>query len=328
MKTVDRRLLASILIIGSLAAVLLSLSLGSGFISPLALARSLAGERDSFEFIVLTSLRLPRLCMALAVGASLAVSGALFQSLLRNPLADPYTIGVSGGASLGATVAIVASLSAPWIVLAAFSGAVAVVAAVYLLAMRLRLGGTALILGGIALSFILSSGVMLLFSLSRAEQVHRALMWLMGDLGIARYAILLPGALLALVLGAAAWLHARRLDILSFGGAFARGLGVGRADVARIFWLGSMLAALSVALAGVIGFVGLIIPHIVRLVSGPAHRRLLPYSAIAGGAFLALADAIGRALAPPYEIPAGVITGFFGGIFFLALLLAKGRNEA
>ncbi|TAL35034.1 MAG: iron ABC transporter permease [Spirochaetes bacterium] len=328
MKPAEKTILTAALIAVSGAAVVLSLSLGSTFISPYALIQALGGDRDSIEFIILTKLRLPRLFMALAVGASLAVSGALYQSLLRNPLADPYTIGVSGGASLGATVAIVASLSAAWVVFAAFTGAIAVIAAVYLLARRLRMGNTPLILGGIALSFIFSSAVMLLFSVSRAEQVHRALMWLMGDLGIARYAILLPGSLLALALAVLSWAHARQLDILSFGESFAKGLGVSRAEIVRIFWIGSMLAAVSVALAGVIGFVGLIVPHVVRLVSGPGHRRLLPYSALAGGAFLALADAAGRAIVPPYEIPAGVITGFFGGIFFLGLLLARGRDAA
>ena len=181
-----------------------------------------------------------------------------------------------------------------------------------------------MVLTGVALSFMLSSGVLLLFSVLRSEEVHRVLLWLMGDLSIARYGLIARMGIFLAVLLAGAMLYHRQMDIISFGEEFASSLGVRRGDVFALFWLGAMLAAVPVALAGVIGFVGLVVPHLARHFFGPRHLHLVPASALGGGMMLALADAAGRVLAPPYEIPAGVITGFFGGIFFLIILIRRG----
>ena len=176
-------------------------------------------------------------------------------------------------------------------------------------------------MSGIALGFILSAAVLLIYALSRSDQIHRAMLWLMGDLSGARYDMLnLLGCVsLALVLAVMAyWKH---LDVISMGDRFSRGLGVTDRDVRVLFWVASLLAALSVSLAGVIGFVGLIVPHMMRSVFGPGHLRLVPASAVCGGLFLLVSDTIGRSLVPPFEIPVGVITGFLGGAFFLVYMV-------
>lgn len=323
----SRPLVAYALLAAAGAIVLvLALSSGTTHIAPLDMVRALSGDPGTAEYRILVHLRMPRVLMAIVAGASLSVSGAMFQSLLRNPLSDPYTIGVSGGAALGASAGIV--LGAPFALVAvfAFAGSLAAITLVYGLSRMRGLGPGGIILGGISLSFIFSSGVMLIFALARAEMVHKALMWLMGDLSLARYDALNRMGLFALVLLGAAFLLHRHLDVISFGGDFARSLGVAGTDTRTVFWVGGLLAALSVALAGVIGFVGLIVPHAVRALVGPVHRRLLPASAAAGALFLVVCDTIGRTFAMPYEIPVGVITGFLGGIFFLVLLLKRGRS--
>ncbi len=317
--------LAFLVALGAVA-IFLALSSGSTYLAPADIARALAGDSGTAEYRILVHLRLPRVLMALVVGASLSVSGAMFQSLFRNPLSDPYTVGVSGGAALGASAAIVLDSSFALVAIFSFAGSLAAITLVYGLSRLRGLGSGGLILGGISLSFIFSSGVMLIFALARPEAVHKALMWLMGDLSLARYDALYRMGGVALLLLAGALLLHRHLDIISFGGDFARSLGVAPVDTRAVFWIGGLLAALSVALAGVIGFVGLIVPHSVRALVGPVHRRLLPTSAVAGALFLVICDTIGRTVAMPYEIPVGVITGFVGGIFFLVLLLGRGRG--
>lgn len=308
----------------SAVILLLSLSLGASIISPFYVIKCIFGQMQSSEYEIIIKLRLPRVLMALIIGASLASSGTLFQALLKNPLSDPYTIGVSGGAAFGATIAIVLSLQNLFIVLLAFAGSLIVILIVYLLSKRIRLGTTTLILSGIALSFILSSGVMLLFSISNAEKVHKAVFWLMGDLSLARYDMLWKMAVISLLIILLSLYYSKHLNLISFGDSFARNLGVSSADIKNIFWIASFLAAISVSLAGVIGFVGLVVPHAMRTILGPDHRVLLPAAAAGGGLFLIMSDTIGRCIVPPYEIPVGIITGFLGGIFFLILLIKKG----
>ncbi len=308
------------------AAALLCLSVGSVSVSPLDVLGALSGNGEGMEQSILLGIRLPRVLMALAVGASLSVSGVIFQAVLKNPLADPYITGVSGGAALGAAIAALVSTAFMPTALAAFLGSLGAVFIVYGVTRLRGLGGNSMILAGVALSFMLSSGVLLLFSVLRSQEVHRVLLWLMGDLSIARYAMALRMGLFLLSMCALAMLYHRQMDILSFGEEFADSLGVTRRDMLSLFWLAAMLAAVPVALAGVIGFVGLVVPHIMRHFFGPLHLRLIPAAALGGGIMLMAADALGRAIVPPYEIPAGVITGFFGGIFFLIVLVRKGAR--
>lgn len=317
------RLRIILFLLGGALVAVAALSVGTRFVSPLDFPGVIADPGRYPTESLLLAIRLPRVIMALVIGASLSVSGVIFQSILKNPLADPYLIGVSGGAALGATVAIVLSLHYGLVVAFAFAGSIGVVAAVYLMSRRLRFGTASLLLSGIALSFVFSSSVLLIFSFAGPEKVHKAVMWLMGDLSIARYEALPAMSLACILLAAGAYLLGRNLDVISFGDDFAANLGVSGGSVRVLFWIASLLAALSVSLCGVVGFVGLVVPHFMRLMAGPRHRVLLPASFAGGGFFLVTADALGRSAVPPYEIPVGVVTGFAGGIFFLFYLLSR-----
>ena len=313
-----------ILLLAGVMIIMLSLSMGASFISPMKIIDIVKGRSGTNEIQILLSLRFPRLIMALLIGASLAVSGVIFQAILKNPLADPYMIGVSSGASLGACFGIIFSMGSIFILSGALIGSLSASSFIYIISQRRRFGSSTLILAGISLSFILWATVLLIFAMTPSQQVHKALMWLMGDLTIARYKMMWKAVILSLVIIAFAFTYHRHLNIIAFGDELAQSTGVTQKDVKTLFWLGSLLAALSVSLAGIIGFVGLIIPHIVRNIFGPDHRRLLVFSAITGALFLAFCDMLGRSIAPPYEIPIGVITGFFGGIFFLVLMMKRG----
>ena len=314
-----------IFIIISAALILYSLSMGTIFISPMEIFAGLTGSDAVPENFIIVKMRFTRIILAMTVGASLAVSGVMFQSLLKNPLADPFIIGVSSGAALGATAAIVLSMANIFIVLFSFIGGLVTITLIYFMSKRLKFGTSSMILAGIALSFIFSAAVLLLYSAAKAEHVHKAIMWLMGDLSIARYSILAEISIAAAILLILSMLYYKHLDIISFGHSFSKNLGVTERNVAAVFWIASLLAALSVSLCGVVGFVGLIIPHIMRLFFGPAHIRLIPLSALGGALFLMTADTFARSAVPPYEIPVGIITNFFGGIFFLIFIFHK-RN--
>ncbi len=316
---------AIIFIIISALLILFSLSMGTIFISPIEIFAGITGAESIPENFIIVKMRLTRIILAMTVGASLAVSGVMFQSLLKNPLADPFIIGVSSGAALGATAAIVLSMANIFIVLFSFTGGLVTITLIYFMSKRLKFGTSSMILAGIALSFIFSAAVLLLYSAAKAEHVHKAIMWLMGDLSIARYSILTEISIAAAILILISMLYYKHLDIISFGHSFSKNLGVTEKDVTAVFWIASLLAALSVSLCGIVGFVGLIIPHVIRLFFGPAHIRLIPLSALGGALFLMTADTFARSAVPPYEIPVGIITNFFGGIFFLIFIFHK-RN--
>ncbi len=311
----------------TLAGVLAAFLFGSHTVGPAEIAGLFRGGPDTVTADILLKIRMPRIAMALLLGGSLAVSGTVFQALLRNPLADPYIIGVSGGAALGATFAIMLSLPQLFVMLAAFAGSLAAVTAVYVISRRILYGTTSLILAGVAMGFILSSAVLLAFALARSTQVHRAVMWLMGDLSIARYEWLVPAGIVALAVIAVIMLHHRHLDVISFGHRFSRNLGVTPGNLRALFWAASLLSALMVSLAGVIGFVGLIVPHVARSVFGARHLRLIPAAALGGGLFLLLSDTVARSVASPFEIPVGVMTGLFGGIFFLVFMTRRDAKK-
>lgn len=306
-----------------LLMVILSLSLGTITLSPWEVVKTISGAITSVNHTILINVRIPRIIMSLIIGASLSVSGVIFQAILRNSLADPYVIGVSGGGALGASIAIIFSFHFNLVVLFAFTGSFLAVTLVYLISRRMKFGTTSLILTGIALSFIFSSSVLLLFALAEPDKVHRAINWLMGDLSTARIDFLEEMGIVSFVLiGVSLFFH-RHLNVISFGEAFSKKLGVSKISTHLLFWIASMLAAISVSMCGVIGFIGLIVPHMMRALYGPHHRVLLPASALVGAFFLMSMDTIGRSIAPPYEIPVGVITGFVGGLFFIILMVKK-----
>ncbi|MCX7679808.1 MAG: iron ABC transporter permease [Spirochaetes bacterium] len=301
---------------------IVSLSLGSVLLSPMEVIRSLCGKTSPSADIVLF-VRFPRLILAFSIGASLALSGVIFQAALKNPLADPYLVGVSGGAAFGVAVATLISKGGVSVSFAAFLGSVIAIGIVYYLSKFRNFESTSMLLAGLAMSFILSSCVLLLFSIFRSEEVHRVLMWLAGDLSSTSLHAAVPALIFTLVIFFGLLRYHAHLDIIAVGDAFAHSLGVTRRDLFVLLWCAALLASVSVALAGVIGFVGLMIPHIVRFLFGPKHIIVLPLSALGGAMLLAIADALGRSIVPPYEIPVGVILGFFGGIFFLVLLVKR-----
>lgn len=276
------------------------------------------------------SLRLSRLLMGLMTGSALAASGVVFQALLRNPLAEPYVLGVSGGAGLGATVSILATSGvflAFGLPVSAFAGALLTLLLVYGIAAR-GSGGQpsvySLVLSGVIVSSICSSIIMFLVSTASVEGMHNVIWWMLGSLQpVSSFQQLVSGGL---VLGALAgiWLLSPRLNVLALGRDLAhyQGIHANRVMVTGLL-LATLLAAVAVSLSGMIGFVGLIVPHVMRAWFGPDHRRLVPLTALAGGTFLVLSDAVARTILAPLEIPVGVVTALAGGPFFLMILQGR-----
>jgi iron complex transport system permease protein len=327
-----------VLAIALVAAMLLGVAVGAVWVSPLTTLRLVAWKLGlvdrpddvarSAEVIVL-QLRLPRVLLAAIVGGALAASGAVFQGLFRNPLADPAIIGVSSGAALGAVLVIVTigagSLGALAVPAAAFAGAMATALVVYRLA---RIGPVVhvatLLLAGIAVAAVIS-GLMSLVMSFTGEDVRDIYAWLVGGLvaeGWRSIAIVVPVVGVGL---AGAALVAHELNLVALGEERAAQLGV-EVDAlkGRAIAVGALLAAAAVSVAGVIGFVGLMTPHLLRLAIGADHRRLVPASVLGGATLLILADLVARTVVAPSELPVGVVTALLGGPFFLFLLRREG----
>ena len=280
---------------------------------------------EILETIIL-GIRLPRILLAGLVGAALAVAGATYQGLFRNPLADPYLLGVSAGAGLGATIAMLIPFALPWmsagaVPLFAFIGAVGAVAVVYSLArVGKTLPTTTLILAGVALSALLASTSSYLMTVSGGE-LHRIVFWLLGGLYLTKWSqvwTVLPCVLAGL---AVIWIHARPLNVMQLDEEQAQQLGINVERVKLILLAAATLITSSaICFTGLIGFVGILIPHAVRLIWGPDYRFLLPLSTLVGAVFLILADTLARTIIPPTEIPVGIITALCGAPFFLYLL--------
>lgn len=280
---------------------------------------------------LVTETRLPRIFLAALVGATLAVVGCVLQALVRNPLADPSILGGTAGASLGAVMVIVAG--APGLVglsLGAFLGSA--VGFAITLGLAWRAGGVSplrLILAGIAVSYLLSALTqVVVLRAGDDRKLRSALFWQLGSVADARWSDLqLPA--LVLVLGVVLLMvRARRLDLLAFGDLTAQSLGVSPQRLRlEMFVLTSLLTGISVALAGGIGFVALVIPHVVRLLCGPRHAALVPLSALVGAGFLVWADLVARVVAPPSDVPLGVVTALVGAPVFALLVSGRVRDE-
>ncbi|MCL4839292.1 MAG: iron ABC transporter permease [Thermoanaerobaculia bacterium] len=285
---------------------------------------------DAAARVVLLEVRLPRVLLAALLGGGLAVAGAALQGLFRNPLADPYLLGIAGGASLGgvAAVAVAGAAGARVVPLAAFAGALAALLLVERLAThRGRLDLYALLLTGAVLNAFSAALIFFLQSVASAEQLHAIVFYLMGRLAspAPRALALAAGATLVATLALAA--RARDYNALALGEEAAAQLGVDLERLKRAtFGWASLLTAVAVAAAGPIGFVGLLLPHLLRLAAGPDHRLLLPAAFLGGGAFLVLADLAARTLLVPNELPVGVLTALLGGPFFLWLLRRRARE--
>jgi len=272
-------------------------------------------------------LRFSRALLGCVAGASLAVVGAILQGLLKNPLADPYVLGVSSGSGLGAVLAImlgislqtVAGLSLP---LFAFAGGLITILFVYFLSRRSsRVNIEDLLLSGVIVTAMLSGIIMFIVSVVETEGLHTALWWLLGNTQIYDMRLLIFVTAVALIGILISIALARNLNIMSLGEEEAIASGMNVEKIKIIFFLiSSLITAVIVSCCGMIGFVGLIIPHISRRIVGPDHRRLIPASALIGAIFLMLCDILARRVAQPMELPIGVITAFFGGPFFIVLL--------
>lgn len=325
----------SLLSAALLAALALSLSLGPAAVGGSQVLEVLGGGGSPSTRSIVLSLRVPRAALAALVGSALALSGATFQALLRNPLAEPYVLGVSGGAALGAVAAVVLGWTAAgaWALPgAALAGGVAAVVLVLEIGGRAagaRLDTRTLLLAGVVAGAFFNALVLLLLTFGEAETFRSAVFWMMGSVS---------GATGTKVLTLAAWVvpaavvlfgMARPLDLLAVGEETALHLGV-RVEVLKrgAYLLASLLAAAAVAVSGAIGFVGLVVPHAVRLLWGSDHRRLLPASALAGATFLVLADTAARNVIPPAELPVGVVTALVGVPWFLAILVRRSSRSA
>lgn len=318
-----------------LAAVVLGVSLGPATLAPLDVIRDIAGTPfgaasplSPTQHDIVWSLRVPRVVLGGLVGAMLALAGASYQGVFRNPLADPYLLGAAAGAGLGATIVIGLGVDAGNLVLpaAAFLGALGAVAVTY--SIGASVGGrstTTLILAGVAVASFLTA-VQTYLQQRNVDTVRQVYAWILGRLttsGWSEVALLLPYVLVCTVVLLA---HRRLLDVLSVGDLEAASLGVEVARVRLVVVLAATLGtAAAVAVSGLIGFVGIVVPHGIRLLVGPSHRSLLPLSLLFGAAFLIVTDLAARTVVAPAELPIGVITAFVGAPFF-AIVLRTSRQ--
>ncbi|MGD2090902.1 MAG: iron ABC transporter permease [Candidatus Aminicenantes bacterium] len=286
--------------------------------------------REGVEYSILVDIRLPRILLGFAVGGGLSLAGVLLQGMFRNPLVEPYTLGISGGAALGVCINIVlgfksgiGGFSMP---LSGFIGAAVVILAVYSLSARkgiLKIHG--LLLTGVMISFVASSFIMLMMAISRTEDLQGIVFWIMGSLEEPKWSLIqlvIGVSLLGLVLS---YFLSVRLNALALGEEEARHLGINTETTKRfLFIIASLITGCCVAVTGIIGFVGLAVPHFVRMFVGQDHRILLISSFLSGAIFLIISDTIARTIIQPLELPVGVVTGIIGGIIFVYALTKRG----
>jgi len=314
--------LATILLVLSLLSLGAALLLGSVAVSPREIVMSFWSAQDPVTYDIVWRLRAPRAFAAFTCGGLLALAGALLQVLLRNPLADPYVLGVSSGASLGALAALAAGMSMLVVDTAALAGALGAIALVF--ALSYRPGGWNMyrvLLTGVVLSAGLAALISLSLLLAPQAQVKGMLFWLMGDLSHAE-APTAAALVLCLVL-AGSWAGGVQLDLLSLGDAKAQSLGI-RVPVVQVvvFFAAAVATVAAVMLGGAVGFVGLMVPHAIRLLGAIRHRALLPLAVLLGGSFLTAADTVARAAWAPQQLPVGILTALLG---VPAMLLLLGR---
>ncbi len=288
----------------------------------------LPGALSDVDQEILMDIRLPRVLVAFLMGMALGASGAVLQGILRNPLADPYILGISSGASLLAALGIIGGLSflgSFTVPVLAFSGAIITGGIVGV--MGLKRGGfwpERLLLAGVGLSFLFSALLMLLMSLSTDEGLRRAMLWIFGDLSMSDWQRIPYGVVLVFAGVAISLCRAKALNALMLGDELAHSLGFApQRERFILFTSVGLLTAASVSLGGMIGFIGLLMPHIMRFFFGADSRALIPASALGGGALLCIADLASRSVLPPAELPAGMVTAIIGAPYFLYLLRRK-----
>lgn len=287
---------------------------------------SVLQQKTGVEYTILHHIRIPRIVLAFAVGGALSLSGVILQGIYRNPLVEPYTLGISGGASLGVAIAIVLGSSSQLgiflLPVSGFGGAFLTIFLVYFLSMHNNhIKISKMLLIGVMISFVASSMVMFLMSTTSTQNVHSIIFWIMGSLD-ANNKVLIQTVLYSSIGGLLlSYLFVNPLNAMRLGEAKAKHLGVNTDFAIRtLFFLASLLTGISVSVVGVIGFVGLIVPHIIKFLVGSDYRILLIASFLSGGIFIILCDLISRTLIAPNELPIGVITGIIGGLIFIVSL--------
>ncbi|MEW6095108.1 MAG: iron ABC transporter permease [bacterium] len=312
-----------------LGVTVFSLCVGSVDMSLEKILRVILEGKDTTEHSILFDIRLPRIILGFAVGGALSLAGVILQGMFRNPLVEPYTLGISGGAALGVCLNIVLGLN---LVLGVFSipfsgflGAILVILVVYSLSMKrgiLRIQG--LLLTGVMISFIASSLIMLVMAISRVEDLHGIIFWIMGSLEEPNWFLIRVAVLVSILGLIISYLFCLSLNAFSLGEEQALHLGINIEGTKRLlFILASLLTGCSVSVAGIIGFIGLVVPHFVRMFVGGDHRILLISSFICGATFLIFCDTLARTIISPLELPVGVITGILGGSLFVYALSKK-----
>ncbi len=331
---IDRKIRRWLMILFTVTALVVCISLisfcvGAAGIPLRKIPQILWEGRGSGEYSIFFDIRLPRIILGFAIGGALSLAGTILQGIFRNPLVEPYTLGISGGASLGVCLNIafkwydhIGIIAFP---ISGFLGAVSVIIFVYRLSMKTGVLKTqGMLLTGVMISFISSSLVMLIMAVSRSEDLHGIIFWIMGSLDEPNM-LLIKVAVIGAVAGLiVSYFFCLNLNALALGEEEAIHLGVDVEKTKRIlFIIASVLTGLSVSVAGIIGFVGLIIPHFMRMFTGTDHRILLISAFLAGASFLMLCDTLARTVIDPFELPVGVITGIIGGAVFVYALSKK-----
>ncbi|MDI6841000.1 MAG: iron ABC transporter permease [bacterium] len=329
----DRKLSRWLIWILGLVVILItvsifSLSIGAAGISFKRIIPLIFNGKGTPEYSILFQIRLPRIILGFAIGSALSIAGVILQGMFHNPLVEPYTLGISGGAALGVCLNFVFRLTRIGVLsipVSGFLGAIAVILLVYSLSTRKRrLKIQELLLTGVMISFISSSLIMLIMAVSRVENLQGIIFWIMGSLEQPNW-LLIKIALLISILGLIiSYFFSVDLNAIALGEEEALHLGINVEMTKRLlFVLASLLTGCSVSVAGIIGFVGLVIPHFMRMFVGVDHRILLVTSAFAGATFLILCDTLSRTIVAPLELPVGVITGILGGVIFIYFLYKK-----
>lgn len=275
-----------------------------------------AGIGLNVEHSIIFGIRLPRILLAIVIGGALSTTGVIFQGMFRNPLVEPYTLGVSGGAALAVAICVVLGLNI-FLPLAGFLGAVASIFVIYLIGFRRGI----LLLAGVMISFITSSLVMLIMAVAGSEELHSIVFWIMGSLEEPNTEVIGIVSLLIFAGLVISIFFSHSLNAFSVGEEEAVHLGINVERTKRmLFLLGSLLTGCSVSISGIIGFVGLVVPHFMRMLVGQDHRILIITSFLGGGIFLLVCDTLARTIISPMELPVGVITGIIGGSIFIYFL--------
>jgi iron complex transport system permease protein len=312
-----------------IAVCLVSLMVGAAHLDAAAVLAEVFGGRGGLDTVgrtIVMRIRLPRIVLGALVGGTLAIGGVVFQALLRNPLAEPFILGISGGAAFGAIVGILLGWALfPGVTAVAFAGGIFTIVLVLGIARgTTRIHTNTLLLSGVIVNAFFSAAIMFLLSVTTDQKVHNVLHWLMGDLGLSTGKEVVFLAPLVIVGFLLIYATARSLNLMVIGEETALHLGVPVESLKKLlFVLISFVVSASVSLSGIIGFVGLIIPHVLRLILGSDHRVLLPSAFLFGASFLVVCDTLARVATPQTELPVGVITALCGGPFFIYLLRRK-----